>query len=90
MKQALVYLLILAPPHPQLPFVLDTEASGFGIGAVLSQVYPDRERVVAYVSKVLSKAEKRYCVTPRELLAASGFSSTIYVVSISPYTPYSG
>ena len=29
----------------------------------------DRERVVAYFSRVFNKAEKRYCVTRRELLA---------------------
>ncbi|KAL0147701.1 hypothetical protein M9458_056979 [Cirrhinus mrigala] len=70
LKQTLVCAPILAPPDPQLAFVLDTDASGDGIGAVLSQVWPDGEKVVAYYSKVLSKAEKRYCVTRRELLAA--------------------
>ncbi|KAL0188675.1 hypothetical protein M9458_015774, partial [Cirrhinus mrigala] len=70
LKQTLVCAPILAPPDPQLAFVLDTDASGDGIGAVLSQVWPNGEKVVAYYSKVLSKAEKRYCVTRRELLAA--------------------
>ncbi|KAL1256485.1 hypothetical protein QQF64_012030 [Cirrhinus molitorella] len=55
---------------PQLAFVLDTDASGDGIGAVVSQLWPDREKVVAYYSKMLSKADKRYCVTRQELLAA--------------------
>ncbi len=67
---ALVCAPILAPPDPQLAFVLDTDASGDGIGAVLSQVWPGGVRVVAYYSKVLSKAEKSYCVTRQELLAA--------------------
>ena len=46
-------------------FVLDTDASGTGLGACLLQ----GERVVAYGSKALSKAERQYSVTKRELLA---------------------
>ena len=45
------------------------DASGEGVGAVLSQAWPEGERVVAYYSKALRKAEQRYCVTRRELLA---------------------
>jgi hypothetical protein len=40
-----------------------------GIGGVLSQVQDGRERVIAYFSKTLSKPERNYCVTRRELLA---------------------
>jgi hypothetical protein len=35
-------------------FLLDTDASGFGIGAVLSQVTDGKEVVIAYFSKALS------------------------------------
>ena len=53
---------------------MDTDASDSGIGAVLSQVQDDgTERVIAYASRTLSKAERRYCVTRRELLAAIVF-----------------
>ena len=39
-----------------------------GIGAVLSQGYPDgSERVTAYASRLLTKPEKNYCVTRKEL-----------------------
>ena len=55
-------------------FILDTDASDMGIGAVLLQVQEDgSERVIAYASRVLTKPERRYCVTRRELLAVVSF-----------------
>ena len=46
----------------------------FGIGTVLSQKQSDgREYVIAYASRVVSKPERWYCVTRRELLAAVSF-----------------
>ncbi|KAL7883614.1 hypothetical protein SRHO_G00012720 [Serrasalmus rhombeus] len=38
LKKALTESPILTPPDPNLPFVLDTDASNVGMGAVLSQV----------------------------------------------------
>ena len=50
-------------------FILDTDASNIGIGAVLSQVQDKEEKVIEYFSSVLSKPEKNFCVTRKELLA---------------------
>ncbi|KAL7868740.1 hypothetical protein SRHO_G00101240 [Serrasalmus rhombeus] len=69
LKKALTESPILTPPDPNLPFVLDTDASNVGMGAVLSQLGQEGEKVVAYFSRTFNKAERRYCVTRRELLA---------------------
>ncbi|CAC5379235.1 unnamed protein product [Mytilus coruscus] len=55
-------------------FILDTDASAYAIGAVLSQVQDGKERVIAYGSRCLDKAERNYCVTRREMLAVVFFT----------------
>lgn len=69
LKELICSVPVLAYPVPGCPFILDTDASGLGVGGVLSQVVDGEERVLSYYSKVLSKAETNYCVTRRELLA---------------------
>ncbi|KAG8199258.1 hypothetical protein JTE90_003683 [Oedothorax gibbosus] len=69
LKSVLTSAPILAYPEPDRMFILDTDASKEGIGAVLSQEVDGKERVIAYFSKSLSKPERNYCVTRKELLA---------------------
>jgi len=56
-------------PREEGKFILDTNASNIGIGAVLSQRQERKEKVIAYYSRVLNEPERNYCVTRRELLA---------------------
>ena len=58
---------ILSFPQFNMPFTVDCDASLEGLGAVLSQ---ENDRcVVAYASRVLTKQERQYCATRREMLA---------------------
>ncbi|PIK39793.1 Retrovirus-related Pol polyprotein from transposon [Apostichopus japonicus] len=50
-------------------FILDTDASDFATGSVLSQIQDGNEKPIAYFSKTMSKQERRYCITRKELLA---------------------
>lgn len=73
LKSKLISAPILALPTNDGQFILDTDASGFAIGAVLSQVQDQQEKVIAYASRSLNRSEQNYCVTRRELLAIVNF-----------------
>ena len=51
-----------------IEFILDTDASDYGIGGVLSQVEGNIERVIGYASRSLTKPERRYSTTRKEFL----------------------
>ena len=64
---------VLAHPDFSQGFILDTDTSDLAIGAVLSQKIEGQERVIALASRTLTKSERRYCVTRKELLALLNF-----------------
>ncbi|MEW8546534.1 MAG: reverse transcriptase domain-containing protein [Candidatus Thiodiazotropha sp.] len=70
LKQQLTTAPILSYPLLQgQTFLLDCDASNVGVGAVLSQVQEGEEKVISYFSKCLSRSERQYCTTRKELLA---------------------
>jgi len=58
LKQALQEVQTLAYPHPDLPCILDTDASDVAVGAVLSQVVGGVERPIAFFSRVLNSTQR--------------------------------
>ena len=60
----------LAIPHPKQKMQLETNASGYAIGGVLSQQQEDSLwRPVAYLFKAMNKMKRNYKIYDRELLA---------------------
>ena len=69
LKEKLVSPPILGYPDYGRPFILYTDASGDGLGAVLSQEQDGKKRVLAYASRGLSKSERNYPAHKLEFLA---------------------
>ena len=80
LQQALVDAPVLLPPDPNLPYVLTTDASGRGIGSILSQIVQGDEHPIAYFSRKLLPREERYAITELEALAV--------VASVKHFAPY--
>lgn len=80
LKEALTMAPVLACPDFSLPFQIHTDASSVGIGSVLIQEVDGIEHPVAFHSRLLSKTERNYSTTERELLAV--------VDSINHFRPY--
>ena len=69
LKQKLTTAPIMNTPNFEHPFILEVDACEYGLGAVLSQEYENRKYVIAYASRTLSAAERKYGATEREALA---------------------
>ena len=65
LKQAITTAPVLTLPDPSIPYVVKCDASGFAIGAELSQ----HGKPVAYLSHKLSPAERNYSTHEKEQLA---------------------
>ena len=69
-KDKLTSAAVLAHYDPQLPLHLAGNASAYGVGAVISHVFPDgSERPVAYASRTLSASERNYSQLEKEALS---------------------
>jgi hypothetical protein len=69
LKAAITTAPCLAIPDDSKPFVVHCDASGYATGAVLMQEHDDGMRPIAFLSKKMVGAERRYPVHEQELLA---------------------
>jgi len=69
-KACMVSEQVLTHYEPDLPLKLACDASAYGLGAVLSHVWPNgEEKPIAFASRSLTKAEKNYSQIDKEALS---------------------
>ncbi len=83
----------MAFPAYSAPFILCTDASSLGVGAVLMQTDArGKNRVIAYGSRKLNAAESNYSVTHQETLAVvwtlRHFRDIIFGYPLQVYTDH--
>ena len=69
LRELLTSAPVLAFPRGDLEYVVDCDASDYGVGGVLSQVQEGDEKVIAYYSHAFWSSQRKYCTTKKELLA---------------------
>ena len=86
LKAACLQAPILSFPDFNKPFLLETDASGRGLGAVLSQKQADgRYHPIAYASCVMNETEQRYHSNKQEFLALKWAVTEQFHEYLSPY-----
>ena len=86
LKAACLQAPILAFPYFDKPFLLEMDASGRGLGAVLSQKQADRwYHPIAYASHVMNETEQRYHSNKQEFLALKVAVTEQFHEYLSPY-----
>ena len=58
----------MQPPNFSYSFILEIDACKYGIDSILTQEYNNRKYIVAYASRTLSAAERKYSSVEREAL----------------------
>ena len=92
LKHALCTAPVLRLPDLTADFFIETDASDFAIGAVLLQKYNRFKHPVAYISRKMDTAERKYPVQEKELLALlyalKKWRHYLYGTRISAYTDH--
>jgi hypothetical protein len=91
-KGILASNLILSFPDFSKPFYIATDASQSGIAGVLFQKENDEQKFISFAARSLSKSERNYGATQRELLAIifslQKFNDYIYGTKFTLYTDH--
>ena len=69
LKAAVSQQPVLVLPDPALPYDIATDASGFAVGATLSQDHGRGLQPIAFLSQKMNPAQRNYPVHEQELLA---------------------
>ena len=86
LKAACLQAPILAFPDFDKPFLLETDASGRGLGVVLSQKQADGQyHPIAYASHVMNETEQRYHSNKQEFLTLKWVVTEQFYEYLLPY-----
>ena len=86
LKAACLQAPILSFPDFNKPFLLETDASGRGLGAVLSQKQADGQYcLIAYASRVMNETEQKYHSNKQEFIALKWAATEQFHEYLSPY-----
>ncbi|GBM30716.1 Transposon Ty3-I Gag-Pol polyprotein [Araneus ventricosus] len=80
LKKSLIGHPVFLHFQPEADTLIHSDASGYGIDAVLVQMHDGQEKPIAYASRSLTPAEKNYSTTEEECLAV--------IWAISKFRPY--
>ena len=93
LKAILSHAPVLNAAEPDYPLLVATDASQYGVGAVLYQLVNNRPRYIAFASKSLNPAQVNYPATRRELLAivfaVSKFRNWLYAQRFTLFCDHS-
>ncbi|CAM4676576.1 unnamed protein product [Caretta caretta] len=90
LQTALCSNRVLKAPDFNKEFILQTDASEVGLGAVLSQMVGDEEHPILYRSRKLLLREQKYAVVERECLAVKWAMETLLLSSGTTVYPCDG